>query len=249
VVVGWAKFDDRRAMHAKFRKVGFAARGLDEAAICQVTADRTDGHISRSTVEMLAAAHGEKKWTTLVDKLVQVGRWEVNGTGWYIHDYLEYNPSKAEWDAEIERKRLGGQRGGKAKAVADARARATAEALADESADVMTVPSRPVLLTSSSTLPVSEKPSEEDEIYRKEAERRLKATTSVINRPDLWLQACIVGLKNDGWQPTLPERPEHPSVPSFAEVDQRKACENCGGSGWVLEDDENIIARRCEKCR
>lgn len=82
----WLRLDDQRALNRKLRRAGFAARGLDEAAICQVGADLTDGHIDRATVEMLAVAHGEKRWERLVQVLVDVGRWEPDGTGWQIHD-------------------------------------------------------------------------------------------------------------------------------------------------------------------
>ena len=123
----WAKLDDRRALNRKLRAAGFAARGLDEAAICQVVGDQTDGHITAETVEMLAQAHNEKQWRKLVAKLVEVGRWEENGTGWYIHDYLEYNPTKASWEAEVEKKRSAGRKGGRARAEAEAQARAQAE--------------------------------------------------------------------------------------------------------------------------
>lgn len=135
--MGWARFDDRRAMNAKLRKVGFAAAGLDAAAICQSVADMSDGHVDRSTVEMLAAAHGEKRWLPLVEKLVAAGRWVPNGDGWHIHDFLEYNPSRAEWLAEKAKKREAGRAGGLAKAEADALARAMANGVAVPS------PSRP----------------------------------------------------------------------------------------------------------
>src|SRR5579862_8143106 len=128
--MGWARFDDMRAMNRKLRAAGFAARGLDEAAICQVAADMTDGHISRATVEMLGVAHGEPGWAQLVEKLVDVGRWETNGDGWYIHDYLEFNPTREQWQQTQALKKTAGQKGGLAQAQArpQAVARAAAEA-------------------------------------------------------------------------------------------------------------------------
>ena len=133
--MGWARFEDRRAMNRKLREAGFAATGLDSAAICQVTADMTDGHISRSTVEMLAAAYGERRWQRLVDVLVKVGRWEVNGSGWYIHDYLEFNSSRAERQALVAERTSSGRAGGIAKALARARAKPVAKPLANDVAD------------------------------------------------------------------------------------------------------------------
>lgn len=131
--MGWVKLDDRRAMNRKLREAGFAARGLDEAAMCQVAHDMTDGFISADTVEMLAVAHRCKSWRKLVDTLVIVGRWEPADGGWLIHDYLDYNPSKAEWEAEKAKKSAAGRRGGQASA--QARASSPAQARASESAE------------------------------------------------------------------------------------------------------------------
>lgn len=116
----WSRFDDRRAMNRKLREAGFEARGLDEAAICQVSGDGTDGFISVDTVEMLAIAHRCRNWRRLADRLVHVGRWEVENGGWRIHDYLEYHPSRA--DAEEMKEHIrevraeAGRRGGLASA-------------------------------------------------------------------------------------------------------------------------------------
>jgi hypothetical protein len=136
-LMAWVRLTPDRAMNRKLRKAGFAARGLDEAAICQSLADMSDGHVSRDTVEMLAIAHGEKRWERLVDLLVTVGRWTVNGDGWHIHDWLEFNWSQEKLQIEIAHKKEAGRKGGMAKAKADAIARATAPATAPATADGM----------------------------------------------------------------------------------------------------------------
>ncbi|KKL89691.1 hypothetical protein LCGC14_1912240, partial [marine sediment metagenome] len=51
----------------------------------------------------------------LAARLIEVGLWERNGTGYAIHDYLDYNPSKKELEARREIKRRAGQAGGLAK--------------------------------------------------------------------------------------------------------------------------------------
>lgn len=118
--MGWAKLTDRRAMNPKLRASGFAARGLDEAAICQIAADETDGVITAATVEMLAIAHREKQWKRLVEVLVRERRWEPCESGWIVKGYLKHNPSKADRDADRARKqaagKLGGYRSGEARA-------------------------------------------------------------------------------------------------------------------------------------
>lgn len=132
--MGWVRLDDQRAMNRKLRDAGFAARGLDEAAMCQVAYDKSDGFISEHTVETLAVGHRCKQWRKLAAELVRVGRWEPVDGGWMIHDYLDYNPSRAEWEAEVARKRTAGRRGGQARAQAGATARAQAGTQAPASA-------------------------------------------------------------------------------------------------------------------
>lgn len=111
--MGWAKLTDKRAMNPKLRKAGFEARGLDEAAICQCAADENDGVITADTVEMLAIAHRCRHWPKLVATLVQVGRWEAAGDDtWIVKGYLRHNPSRADRQADRDRKRAAGQAGG-----------------------------------------------------------------------------------------------------------------------------------------
>ena len=165
--MGWVKLDDRRAMNRKLRQVGFAARGLDEAAICQSSDDRSDGIVSTETVETLAVAHRCSEWRDLVADLVEVGRWHPEGHScptcdqppagsWVIHDYVEYNHTHAYWEAEKAKKREAGSRGGKASAQARAQADASPPAQADAQASVaanaQAVPSRKDLSTNPSGL-------------------------------------------------------------------------------------------------
>ena len=71
--MAWVKFDDKRSVNGKLRKAGFAARGLDEAAICWSAHEEDDGRISVEDLEMLAVMHGCKKVGPIADKLVEVG--------------------------------------------------------------------------------------------------------------------------------------------------------------------------------
>ena len=164
--------DDMRAMNRKLRQAGFAARGLDEAAICQVAADMTDGHIDRETVQMLAAAHGEKQWKRLVDVLVKVGRWETNGTGWYIHDYLEFNPTRAQWLETKAAKQAAGKAGGLAKALADAMAREVTNGMADPTRPARKGPARVREGKSKPTDPVENTAAAQALIYERNEQRR-----------------------------------------------------------------------------
>jgi hypothetical protein len=136
--MSWVKLDDKRSLHRKFRRLGFAARGLDEAAICHCSHDNTDGYVSHDDLEDLAHHHGVPldEAEQLAQQLVDVGRWGTDPTrgGWTIHDYFEFNPSAAEAARRRTAKRqaasLGGQRSGE---VRRARASSTQSATTDAS--------------------------------------------------------------------------------------------------------------------
>ena len=114
--LAWVKLDDKRATNRKLRAAGFAARGLDEAAICWSAHEETDGFISDDDLQMLASLHGCKKTQPLVDALVTHGRWkrdERKGGHW-IEGYLEFNPSHADLESarKRDRERKRGRTGG-----------------------------------------------------------------------------------------------------------------------------------------
>lgn len=101
--------DDKRAMHRKFRRKGFAIRGLDEAGMCNCAHEETDGHVTEEALEDLAHHHGVtiKAAKALAAELVLADRWAVDGRrgGWNIKDYLKYNPSHADLEAARKRDR------------------------------------------------------------------------------------------------------------------------------------------------
>ena len=106
----WLRFDDKRAMHRKLRTAGFAATGLDSAAICQCGADESDGFVSDDTLTLMGAAYKERHVKKLAAVLCspEVDRWERDEArgGYWIKDYLVYNPSHAELEARREADRV-----------------------------------------------------------------------------------------------------------------------------------------------
>lgn len=173
----WSKFDDRRAMNRKLREAGFEARGLDEAAICQVSGDGTDGFISEDSVEMLGVAHRCRHWRKVAQRLVDVGRWEPKDGGWLIHDYLDYHPTKAESDEKSERisaaRSEAGRRGGMASGEARRQAKlkqlgseaseATENQVVDEATKPRPVPKSPSPPTSPEARTLAAVPDQADE--------------------------------------------------------------------------------------
>ena len=101
--MAWARLDDKRALHRKFRRQGFAVRGLDEAAITYSAHEETDGFITDDALEDLAHHHGLslKATIALAKTLVDIKRWARHDDegAWEVLGYLEFNPSHTELEA------------------------------------------------------------------------------------------------------------------------------------------------------
>jgi hypothetical protein len=108
----WAKLDDHFHAHPKIAELEPAimleAVGLHALAISWSADNLTDGRIPRGLPCKLAGRNVDE----IVDALVEVGLWERKRRGLEIHDYLDYNPSRAQIEAARAAKSAGGRRGG-----------------------------------------------------------------------------------------------------------------------------------------
>lgn len=100
----WIRLDVGFPHHPKVVALSDAGFRLDVAAMCYAREHLTDGHIP--------AAWVPSRLSRSVPSLVTAGLWvPADGDGWMIHDYLDWQTSRAE--AEDARKRMseGGRRG------------------------------------------------------------------------------------------------------------------------------------------
>jgi len=110
----WFKVDDHFDDHPKTQGLSLAAIGL--WTLCGSFCSRrlTDGLVSRSKAVQYAKGHRTAE--RLAQELVDAGLWTVEGDGWRYHDWPDYQPTKAEVEAErlkhYEAKRRAGQMGG-----------------------------------------------------------------------------------------------------------------------------------------
>lgn len=92
----WVKLDDQFVDHPKIVAVGPLAGWLFVAGLCYANRWLTDGFIPGNQVSRLVHTNGST--TKLVSKLCVQGLWkpaECNGvTGYRVHDFLKYQPSK-----------------------------------------------------------------------------------------------------------------------------------------------------------
>lgn len=104
----WGRFDDQYAHNRKVRKLSDQAFRLDVSGILWCCHYTTDGFISDDDLPLVCAEvrNPQRAARELADRR----RWERIEGGWYVHDYLDYNPSAEQVAAERELKNARQQR-------------------------------------------------------------------------------------------------------------------------------------------
>jgi hypothetical protein len=100
--VSWAKLDDRFAGNRKVRRAWKrepASIGLYVFALTYCAQHETDGLIDPEFVEDIMPTKKDRERAVAV--LLDVGLWEQGEDGYMVHDYLDYQPSRAS--AEVKR--------------------------------------------------------------------------------------------------------------------------------------------------
>lgn len=102
----WTKLDDNFHSHPKTRRIWRdpIALGLYVLALNYSTCHELDGKVPPEFAEDQVPDQSDRD--RAVQVLVEVGMWKPNGDGWVIHDYAEYQPSKATLDAKREADRV-----------------------------------------------------------------------------------------------------------------------------------------------
>lgn len=108
-LMGWLKLDDGYGDHPKLVAAGWRAELLDLRAMLYCARRETDGFVPRAQLRVVG--RDIPAVTSRAQELVAVGRWhdgpsgccpDPPGDGWQVHDYLRYNPSRGQRDAERE---------------------------------------------------------------------------------------------------------------------------------------------------
>lgn len=98
----WLKKDDRFPEHRKIRRLGDGAYRLHDTALHLCAKDETDGRVTADDVAEMV--HGPRL-SKYIPTLVECGLWEIDGDGWLIHDFLDYNPSHQQQNEKRARDR------------------------------------------------------------------------------------------------------------------------------------------------
>jgi hypothetical protein len=124
-----ARLDMGWHAHPRILQLGLQAMGLHAWSISYCDHARSDGFIPQGAWPSLPGAGAAVK------ALIDAELWARVDGGFMLHDYLDYNRSRAKIEAELAAKRANGQAGGQASASARARANGQAPAQANGQAN------------------------------------------------------------------------------------------------------------------
>lgn len=105
----WVKLSDDFWHNPKVIHAGDSAAGLYARLLSYCGAHMTDGLVPVHMAEFIVSRN-RKGLDTLVE-LELIDRMPTGSL--HIRDYLEYNRSKADWDADAARRRQNGKQGGR----------------------------------------------------------------------------------------------------------------------------------------
>jgi hypothetical protein len=109
----WTQLDDGIYDHPKMLRAGEDATNLYVRSVVWCNKHLTDGAIPKEALRVLTSKPGVGK---LAERLVESGLWEPTETGWFVHDFSDHNPTRAQVEArraEVSAKRAeAGKRGG-----------------------------------------------------------------------------------------------------------------------------------------
>jgi hypothetical protein len=108
--VSWVRIDDRAPEHRKQLAAGAVASWLWVCGLAYANRQPArDGFVPAAVLPMLYPIPGVTKQAA---RLVDAGLWERVEGGFQIHDYLDFQPSRAEVEQASARKAEAGRRGG-----------------------------------------------------------------------------------------------------------------------------------------
>lgn len=101
----WFQTETRVRTHKKMMVAGPAACWTWVCGNCYAKDQMTDGFIPEEMLSSLVPGVSQREIKTHAQRLIAAGLWHATDGGYQIHDYLEYNDSKAEILAKQEEDR------------------------------------------------------------------------------------------------------------------------------------------------
>ncbi len=120
----WTQFDDHFADSEGALVAGVEACGLHLWATCWCAAHLRDGHVPAVMVKRWLAACHDEHGAELVARLIEAELWErTEDSGYRLLDFLKQNRSRAQVEADRDRKQAAGKKGGRVNAERNRNAR------------------------------------------------------------------------------------------------------------------------------
>lgn len=113
--MAWVRIDEEFADHPKVMAAGPLGMAMQVAALCYANRYLTDGFIPHAAASKLLNLDGlgmriwsgeisgggeNASWQLIIEDLVAAGMWVETEGGWRIHDYEDYQPSRADVEAD-----------------------------------------------------------------------------------------------------------------------------------------------------
>ena len=109
----WIKLDDGFPTHPKILQAGPLGLAIQVRAICYASKNKTDGFLPDAAIGLfLLGLDLAFDWPA---HMLERKLWDQVPGGYQIHDYLDWNPSKYEYELFINKKRKAGKKGMKAR--------------------------------------------------------------------------------------------------------------------------------------
>jgi hypothetical protein len=132
----WAKIDDQFYLGKKAARIDRDEQDLYLASLVYCNGQLTDGFVPEANLMLLyvwaklpMTANAQASAQAIASRLVEHDLWELVDDGFQVHDFLDWNPSRAEVLALKAARSEAGKRGGQhSRANAQANAQASAQA-------------------------------------------------------------------------------------------------------------------------
>jgi hypothetical protein len=176
----WVRLDDGFADHPKVERAGPLAGWLHVVAMCYCARHLTDGRVPKVKARRLADI---PQPTRHIAALVEAGLWHEDGDDYVLHDFLDYQPARAEVEAERKaaRDRMAKARSNKRRSSPEQSANVPAN---NQRSSGNPDPTRPVDNSSSSDSRGAD-PPEEGRNTRRRQEQRVETALSILADRDL----------------------------------------------------------------